>query len=297
MFITWAALFVATSFAGVTGTIGGTLFAAVSAIGDADAAHRGKVAIMIGDQPMVCGPAGEKKGSAVIVWFEPVTGATAEPGSLFASFAQRRVGDAAATGTLTKFPTEKGGIGEVSLDNLVGEGTSLSGTIPFTLCDVITAPTPSVSEFSIQDTRTEEGDTIRVGLPKPWVKDDSPGRVVRYRGPDGDTQFAIYASCFGDCAGKPWEVNASSWGRSQYGTELERNPARVTVLRDEKVSEGTWVVRYDKVMGNRWFSYLDVLRWSPEWNKMVVCRAETALSPTTYMDTALSVCSAAELVK
>ncbi|MCB9684229.1 MAG: hypothetical protein H6738_00240 [Alphaproteobacteria bacterium] len=277
----------------IEGTLAGRPFGAVSAMAVGDPGRPGTLFLMLADQPVACDAPPSDDATLLLLGFEPVTGGPTE-GGLVLNKSRGAFGVVGAKGALLSVADAVGATGTVRIDAVTGEGNALSGTVVYTLCEVV-KPLPPLSltlEDRVVDTRREQGaPEVSVRAPVGWTEGYDQLGIHTWNAPDMRTSFAVQDTCNGTCDPALWEVNAARWQDDQAGAFDGVPGWTVQRGRNEVVAPGTRVVRTTLgAAGMPSMTTVAVLRYDPAWPTMFVCTLKTEAKHTEVLDAAEKAC-------
>ncbi|MCA9490003.1 MAG: hypothetical protein KC621_08770, partial [Myxococcales bacterium] len=277
----------------IEGPLAGRRFGAVSAMAVGDRARPGTLFVMLADRPLTCDAPPPDDATVLLLGFEPVTGGATE-GGLVLNKSAGTFGVVGAEGALLSVADAVGGTGSVRIDAITGDGHALSGTLTYTLCEVV-KPLPPLTltlESRVVDTRRDEGaPEVSVQAPVGWTEGYDQLGVHTWNAPDMRTSFAVQDTCNGTCDPTLWEVNAGRWLDDQVGDFAGVQGWTVERGRNEVVAPGTRVARYTlAAAGGPSMTTVAVIRYDPAWPTLFVCTLRTEAKHTDVLDAAEKAC-------
>ena len=253
----------------------------------------GSVVVKAFEKPMACGEKPEKgsKPRFVTLAFDAKAGAPAAEAMVWG--AKGPWGKVKVQATLVTLPAAPGPGGQVRVEGLTGEGTSVTGTLDFVLCEAIPPVVPPQAIFMPQELAFGEGDgrlVVKVGLPQGWEKTEDFMKRPTWVAPDKVTRYSVAATCAGGCDPGSWARNATDYGKQQVSAFVGTEGWITQVWKDESPRAGAWVARYGYGTGRIRTIRQDVLLWGPDWPSMALCHAETLDLFASWLDEAEKAC-------
>jgi hypothetical protein len=193
-------------------------------------------------------------------------------------------------GRLLELPAV-GGEGRLRVE-VTGPVTSLSGEVPFTLCESVSAPVPSASfvEQTVSLPGPPHAFDVRVAVPSGWTARPGtwPGETFWFA-EDGATRFTVVASCPNRGCGGPAAKRALEDEIASFDNPI--GGATSEVLRTLDLHDGVAILW---TSGGEAFPerlHADVLRWGKGLPAPVRCSLETMPYFAAVAEAALAACA------